>query len=184
MFCLDDCGALFHQHYENISEPVFLAQQQRLFTTLTSRRMLASAAHAGEMLAGGTRFYRLGLNPEGWTARPVEPPSEPQTQQLGLQLVTSRDGLAGDNFSLMVEEREFDALRLGPELYAQVAAFVLARRRPGQDYPIRITGVLPAGLEEGAGWTVNEMLRTKRRIERRLTAAMRQLAKQHKRRPA
>lgn len=184
MFCLDDCGALFHQHYENISEPVFLAQQQRLFATLTSRRMLASSAHAGEMLAGGTRFYRLAVSPEGWTARPVQPPAEGQGQQLGLQLVTSRDGLAGDNFSLVVGEREFDALRLGAGLYTEVAAFVLAQRRPGQDYPVRITGVLPAGLEEGAGWTVNEMLRTKRRIERRLTAAMRQLARQRSRRPA
>lgn len=178
MFCLDDCGALFHQHNVNISEPVFLSQQQRLFDSLANRRLLAAANHAGDMLAGGARFYRLAQSPEGWTARPVEPPRERPAHQLELLLVTSRDGLAGDNFTLIMDGREFDALRLGKRLYPEVAGHVLAQRKAGQDYPIRITGVLPAGLEDGAGWTVNEMLRTKRRIERRLTGAMRELSRQ------
>ena len=184
MFCLDDCGALFHEQYRNISEPVFLSQQQRLFDSLANRRLLASASLAGEMLAGGARFYRLALSPEGWTARLMEPPAKRDMHQLELVLVTSRDGLGDDNFTLILEQREFNALRLGQHLYSEVARHVLAHRKPGQDYPIRITGVLPAGLEEGTNWSVNEMLRTKRRIERRLTSAMRELDNTRQLRPS
>jgi len=174
MYCLDDYGALFHEHYRDITEPVFLAQQQRLFDSLAGRRLLA-AAHPGELLAGGARFYRIGLSPGGWTVHEMMPPRTPPEQSLELLLVTSRNGLADDDFTLVVDNREFGALRYGARLYSEVARYVMARRKEGQHYPVRITGLLPAGLEEGADWTVNEMLRTKRRIERRLTGTLREL---------
>lgn len=177
MFCLDDCGALFHQLYEDISEPVFLSQQKRLFDSLSNRRLLSSADLAGDMLADGAHFYRLAMSPEGWVVRPLESPQALPGQPLELLLVTDRDGLENNRFSLMVQHREFDGLRLGSRLYKEVAAHILTRRKPGQNYPIRITGVMPAGLEDGAGWSVNEMLRAKRRIERRLTQAMRDLSR-------
>jgi adenylate cyclase class 1 len=175
MFCLDDCGGLFNEQYPNINEALFLSQQQRLFDSLANRRLLASTSRAGDMLADGARFYRLAQSPEGWTVRVMAPPASGTSQQLELLLVTSGDGLSDENFSLIMEQREFNGLQLGSRLYSEVASHVLARRKPGQDYPIRITGVLPAGLEEGANWTVNEMLHAKQRIERRLTNAMRDL---------
>ena len=184
MFCLDDCGALFHQHYPNISEPVFLSQQRRLFDSLANRRLLASTDLASDMLAGDARFYRLAINPEGWTTLAVEPPKDAPAQPLELLLVTSGDGLGDNHFTLVVDRHEFDALGLGGRLYQEVAAHILARRKPGQDYPIRVTGVLPAGLEDGSGWSVNEMLRAKRRIERRLTQAMHELSRQRPGSPA
>ncbi len=177
MFCLDDCGALFHQLYEDISESVFVSQQKRLFDSLANRRLLSSADLAGDMLADGAHFFRLAMSPEGWVARPLETPQYLPGQPLELLLVTDRDGLETNRFSLMVQHQEFDGLRLGSRLYKEVAAHILARRKPGQNYPIRITGVMPAGLEDGAGWSVNEMLRAKRRIERRLTQAMRELSR-------
>lgn len=183
MFCLDDCGALFHQHYPNINEPIFLSQQRRLFDSLANRRLLTSTALASDMLAGDAQFYRLAVNPEGWTTLPVTPPQDAAAQALELLLVTSLAGLSENQFTLVVDHHEFDAMRLGKHLYQAVATHILKQRKPGQDYPIRITGVMPAGLEEGTGWTVNEMLRAKRRIERRLTQAMHESARQPSLRP-
>jgi adenylate cyclase class 1 len=175
MFVLDDMGALFHQHYPSISEYNFLSQQQRLFDSLANRRLLTMANQAGQVLAGETLFYRLGQSPKGWIAERVDRPAKLPLDELDLVLVTSREGLADDDFMLVADNREFDALRLGRDLYREVARHVLERRHTGLDYPVRLTGVMPAGLEQGACWTVHEMLTTKRRIEQRLTRALREL---------
>lgn len=177
MFCLDDSGSLFHQHFADITEGVFLSQQRRLFDSLANRRLLASALHAGDILADGAHFYQLAVSPEGWTARAIEPPKDAPGLPLELLLITSRDSLDNNRFTLAIGQQEFDGLRLGSRLYREVATHILARRKPGQTYPIRITGVIPAGLEEGTGWSVNEMLRAKRRIERRLTQAMHEIGR-------
>jgi len=168
MWVLDDTGALFEQHFPQAREANFLSHQGRFFDHLQTRRLLLAGDAEAPAQELAVHIQHILHDGSHWQVRDAVLPEEKPGSYLDLVLVTGTPGQHQAGYRLVCGSREFDSLLLGDRFHSMVANHVLQKRRAGQFYPIYITGIQPAGLESGLAWPVTEMLRLKRRLERRL----------------
>lgn len=167
-YVLDDSGALFHQQLAKTEETYFLLQQRRFFDSLRTRRLLTSTLNARRLLAEETLFYRLELDDGGWRSRKIRPPESAPGDYMELMLIAGPNGPEEDRFSLVSGSREFSSIALGKRFYQEVVEHLLKQRQGKGDYPIYLTGIITAGLEQGSQWPIIDMLRFRHTLERRL----------------
>jgi len=168
LYVLDDTGALFHQKHAKTEETYFLIQQKRFFDSLRTRRLLTSTFNAKRLLAEEILFYRLESEAGIWRSQRVRPPASAQGNHMELMLITGSSGPEEGGFSLLSGNREFNALQLGDGFYQAVVDHLMGQRKGKGDYPIYLTGVISAGLEQGSQWPIIEMLKFRRTLEYRL----------------
>ncbi len=63
-------------------------------------------------------------------------------------------------------------MELGEQIYREVAAYLTGLRRDKSAYPLYLTGVVSTGASGEPSLSLVDLMRFKRRIERRLNAAL------------
>lgn len=172
MYVLDDTGALVRQFLPRADERHFLIQQRRFFDSMLSQRLIAATELAADTLATRVVFESLFDDRRAWSSELKRTPDYSAENYLGLLLITDREGPRDKGVRLLCANREFDSLSLDKQLYAETARFLLQQRSGSGDYPVYLTGIQSAGLEQGPPLPIIHMLEFKHLLERRLTQAL------------
>ncbi len=167
-FLLDSNGALLEQWHANTPEPHFLIHHQRFFNTLQDWQYPVTVTDTPPAL----EFLRLQRTHGDWQVQTVAAPGDSAQTPAELLLSTGAGGPWSDGFSLLSSGREFNSVELGEQIYREVAAYLTGLRRDKSAYPLYLTGVVSTGASGEPSLSLVDLMRFKRRIERRLNAAL------------
>lgn len=176
VYILDECGSLFSQIVERNDISDLVEHYQRFFSSLDERfKEHRSLLSGGADSSPRVVFTRVRWDQEsGYEHAPIAAP-EPRRDRnyFNLQVIATMEEAGTTAFNIYCEDREFSSIEYGNGLFDQVAQYVLAQRKSGQNYPIYITDLdlAPALLGEMRLQTAS-FLHYKRIIEQKLLAAL------------
>lgn len=178
LYLLDENGALFHQFVHNADEKHLLVQQQRFFNSLADRRALLSVDTAKHSLMFPPLFYRVSrAEGKDWQLDNITLPETPVSSRYAdLELVISQDADELQNYRVICGQQEFDYLQLRNDIYVALASHVLSLRNSHQRYPVYLTSVMPASMDDDQSWSTIHLLNFKKRLENQVNIALNQLA--------
>ena len=174
LYLLDEQGSLFRQQVQSTDEHYLLIQLQRFLDGIRLLRSLQAEEPAHRLLLDAPEFYRLTRNRDGrYLAESRTPPRHGLPDSyLELRLVSEGLDLSLSPHLFVCGEREFSSLQYGDQLFAAVAAYILAQRDSQKSYPIYITGLdLSDTSGEGSCSTI-DLFNLKKRLERKLNRAL------------
>ncbi len=177
LYILDEEGALFYQTIRGSSEQQLLSQQHRFFQELVLLRSLRSQQHDPQLLLATPEYFKILRNHNGeWSLDAHTPPRIAIGEEhLDLRLVTEGLDLQTSPHLLVCGDQEFSSLEYG-ELLPHIAAdFILQKRRPGETYPIYLSGLQLTGTTTDLSPTTIELLNLKKRLEQRLNQALQEI---------
>lgn len=173
LYVMDEQNRLFRQQVPFFSEQALLGPWQRFLEAMQQRRDAEQDA-TGLLRPGlDIRYYRL-LPDGGQPVRSVEacqPVQQADERFYPVQAIVGSTGA----LVLYCGGQEYTALEQGDQLYARVAAAILARRQGRERYPCHLTDLdLPASQTDSGAQTAR-LLKKKAELEGELNRALQQL---------
>ncbi len=183
IYVVDENGSLFCQRQEVISEECLLGHLNRFFDSVLQRQLFQIVGHGEESSdAIQVEYYCVLRDRQGqFQVGRKALPEHNKKSYFSIQVIASRDEKAGSVFTIYGDDNEFSSLEYGNNLFDEVAAYILSRRKSKQYYPVYITDVdlapemfanYPAGHVP-----VVEFLNYKKNIEVKLNEALERLGR-------
>ncbi len=173
---LDERNALWMQRWPYRDEQRLLMPLLRFLRAMIDRRN-AQRSLSSPVRAADSEILLYRIRAEAGQAPQVErravPQDEPGDPLYDVQAIVESRENGRSSITLYCNHQEFSGLEYGSRLFAAVAEYILAQRRPGERYPCYITDLDLSGLQgKGRSQTVH-YLRYKARLEVALNQALR-----------
>lgn len=178
VYVVDENGSLFCQKREVISEESLLGHFNRFFDSVLQRQLFQIAGQ-GEDGAEEIQveYYSVVRDRQGQLQVGRKASLENNRKgYFSIQVIASRDEDVGSAFTVYCDDKEFSSLEYGANLFDEIAAYILSKRKSNQPYPVYITDVdlapdmfadYPAGHVP-----IVEFLNYKKSIEAKLNTAL------------
>ena len=170
---LDEAGAYVVQQTSTFELQAHLRHLQYFVTNICRRLRLADREFSANSETD-VLFYKLIRTPQGsWQQRQVEVNFEKGGHFIDIHALAVPSNSGSPALSIIYEGEEFSSLEWGSDLYQQVAAKILQRRKNGEDYPVYLTDIeLAASISGSQSLQSIHYFKYKKAIEERLTAAL------------
>ncbi len=177
IYVLDEQGALFFDVLPYQDASILLNHYAMFFEAVTWRLGIGVSAE-DDLFYERVEYYQILKEKSGYRLHSFDISQVPQSRGFfNLQVMVEPDADSLPLYNIYCEDQEFSSFEFGDQLFAEVARYILSRRRDGSTYPIYITDIDMAPSLTDTGMGVNmaqtlHYLRYKHRIEGLLNQAM------------
>lgn len=178
VYVLDERGSLFNQRTSFFDRGALVDHFRVFFNAVISRQHFDISINHSDMPELEAEFFEA-IKDERGERKLVQvqvDPAQRARRYFKVQVIGELPKAGQPSFTVYCNDVEFAGLTHGDRLYAEVAAYVMQRRRSGQQYPIYITDIdgprAMFGTEPGGRVQTIHFLNYKKQIEERLNAAL------------
>ena len=181
VYVVDENGSLFCQGHDVVNEECLLGHYSRFFDAVLQRQLFQMVGQGEEDAQGiEVEYYSVGRDRQGQYQVGRRAPHDTNKRgYTSIQVIASREDGSSSAFTIYCDEKEFSSLEYGSDLFNEIAAYILSKRKSRQTYPVYITDIdltpemfsdYPAGHVP-----VVEFLNYKKTIEAKLNQALENL---------
>lgn len=179
VYILDENGTLVTQRLKSASEDALISHYHAFFTSITKRVFFLNRQQNYNCQSMEVSYHQITRerNGEYQLTQPQPGSTDSTTEYFNIQVIGNVDN-ARTTFTIYCDDREFSSYEYGAGLFAEVARYILRKRRDGSHYPIYITDIdlAPSLIDKSSNRisTANYLI-YKKRIEDKLNQELAQI---------